>query len=644
MRVKMIAALVALALGPSLASAEVAKVTVANRVTVAGGQAFGTTGPYEKLTGTIEFALDPKEPHNARVTDLDRAGRANDGRVHFTSDMMVLRPTDPAKGNGVLLFEVINRGRLGLLDRFNSADGANDPMALADFGNGFLMREGYTLVFVGWQFDIRPPQIRVEAPAIDALVAPISVRVILDAKANEAALSDAPLYQPVNPADPASTLTVRDHYWDTPTPIDRATWRFLVGENRAQQGAPRVALDGGFDPGRWYEVTFRATGARVAGVGLAAIRDAASAFRYRTDLPVHGKTAYVFGASQDGRFLREFLYDGFNADERDRRVFDGVWAHIAGAARGNFNERFGMPVSQSVFSPTRFPFTTEEETLNGERGALLGLYKPDQRPKLFLSNTPVEYWGGGRAAALIHTSPDGKKDLTIPADVRIYFLAGTQHGESDFPPTRTRGQQMGNPVPQREVMRALLRGLHAWVAQGSAPPESRYPRLGDGTLTPVAAVKFPTIPGVANPRVIPGPGQTRNGKSEMLPYLVPQVDADGNDIAGIRVPDISVPVATNTGWNFRAESIGSSTSEVYNNMGSYIPFAATKTERDARKDTRLSIAERYRDRDDYISKLRSAAQELIKGRYLLPEDVENVVKRGQAQWELLAAKNATASR
>jgi len=235
MRVRMFAAVLVFVVVPALAFAEVAKVTVANRVTVASGQAFGTTGPYEKLTGTIEFTLDPKEPHNARVTDLDRAPRDAAGRVHFTSDMMVLRPTDPAKANGVLLFEVINRGRLGLLDRFNSADGADDPLAPADFGNGYLMREGYTLVFVGWQFDIRPPLLRVEAPAIDGLIEPIKVRFLPDAKTNEAALNDAPLYQPVNPADAASTLTVRDHYWDTPTPIERAKWHFVAG----QQGAPR---------------------------------------------------------------------------------------------------------------------------------------------------------------------------------------------------------------------------------------------------------------------------------------------------------------------------------------------------------------------------------------------------------------------
>lgn len=640
MLVRMMGALLSVILGSSVAFAEVAKVTVANRVTVAGGQAFGTSGPYEKLTGTIEFALDPTEPHNRRIVDLGRAARASDGRVHFTSDLMVLRPVDPTKGNGVLLFEVINRGRLGLLTRINGASGADSPMAPADFGNGFLMREGYTLVIVGWEFDIEPRTIRVDAPAIPDLVEAITVGFVPDARANEAVLDDAPMYEPTDPADAASTMTVRDHYWERPTPVARTKWRFVTG----QAGPARVTLDEGFEPGRLYQVTFKARGARVVGVGLAAIRDAAAAFRYRTDLPIHGTSAYVFGASQDGRFLRQFLYDGFNADERNRRVFDAVWPHIAGSARGSFNERYGMPVGGSVMlTPTRFPFTTDDQAFNGERGSLLQLYTADQRPKIFFTNTPVEYWGGGRAAALIHTSADGKRDLSIPDNVRIYLLAGTQHGEAAFPPRRTRGQQVDNPVPQREVMRALMRGLHLWASQGVAPPESRYPKLADGTLTPIAAVKFPTIPGVADPRSIAGPGQVRNGKVEMLPHLVPQVDADGNDASGIRVPDISVPVATNTGWNFRSAAVGGAT-EIYNLLGSYIPFASTKAEREAKKDQRLSIAERYRDRDDYLSKLRAAAQDLVRGRYLLPEDVENVVTRGQAQWALRSGANTTAAR
>ena len=620
--------------------AEVTRVTIASRSAVANGQPFGATGSYEKLTGTIEFALDPRNPQNARVVDLDRADRAGDGRVHFTADLVVLRPVDPGRGNGVLLFEVVNRGRIGLLTRFNSAPGAIDPVNPADFGNGYLMREGYTLVMVGWEFDIPPGTIRLEAPQLDGLLEPIHVSFVLDRKADEASLDDAPMYSPVDPADTASTLTVRDHYWNAPTSIARSRWKFVTGT----AGPPRLALDGGFEPGRMYEVTFKARGARVVGTGLAAIRDAASAFRYRTDLPIQGKAAYAFGVSQVGRFLRQFLYDGFNADERGRRVFDAVWSHIAGSARGMFNERFGMPVAGSVLlTPTSFPFATDEQSFAGERGSLLQQYSPEQRPKIFFTNTSVEYWGGGRAAALIHSSADGKRDLAVPDNVRIYLLAGTQHGEAAFPPTRARGQQMDNPVPQREVMRALLRGLHQWTSQGVAPPESRYPKLADGTLTPVAGVRFPPIPAVADPRVIPGPGQIRNGRVQMLPHLVPQVDADGNDTAGIRVPDIAVPVATNTGWNFRSPSVGGST-EIYNLLGSYVPFALTKAERDARNDPRPSIAERYRSREDYLAKLRAAAAALVTQRYLLAEDVENVLERGAAQWQFVTSRATTSSR
>jgi hypothetical protein len=620
--------------------AEVTRVTIASRSAVANEQPFGATGAYEKLTGTIEFALDPRNPQNTRIVDLDRSDRAGDGRVHFTADLVVLRPVDPARGNGVLLFEVVNRGRIGLLTRFNSAPGAIDPATPTDFGNGYLMREGYTLVMVGWEFDIPPGTIRLDAPRLDGLVEPIRVSFVLDREADEASLEDAPMYSPVDPADAASTLTVRDHYWNAPTQIARGRWRFVTGA----AGPARLALDGGFEPGRMYEVAFKARGARVVGTGLAAIRDAASAFRYRTDLPIQGKAAYAFGVSQVGRFLRQFLYDGFNADERGRRVFDAVWSHIAGSARGTFNERFGMPVAGSVLlTPTSFPFTTDEQSFAGERGSLLQHYSAEQRPKIFFTNTSVEYWGGGRAAALIHTSADGKRDLAVPDNVRIYLLAGTQHGEAAFPPSRARGQQMDNPVPQREVMRALLRGLHQWTSEGIAPPESRYPKLADGTLTSIDGVRFPAIPAVADPRIIPGPGQIRNGRVRMLPHLVPQVDPDGNETGGIRVPDIAVPVATNTGWNLRSASVGGST-EIYNLLGSYVPFALTKAEREARKDPRPSIAERHRSREDYLTKLRAAAEALVTQRYLLAEDVQNVVERGEAQWQFVTSRTTTSSR
>jgi hypothetical protein len=614
----------------TVAFAEVTKVSITTRGTVANGQAFGAAGPYQRLSGTIEFALDPKDLHNARIVDLDRAPRASDGRVHFTSDLYVLQPVDASKGNGVILVEVVNRGRKGLLGTFDGAAPSNAPATSTELGDGFLLREGYTLVFVGWEFDVAPPLMHLDAPPASGVSGRISVRFTLNEHAADATLNDAREYSPVNPDDPSSSLTVRRLFWDTPSPIARTKWHFV----RPQSGAPAIVLDGGFEPGLQYELTYNATGARVVGAGMAAIRDVASAFRYRTDLPVHGRTAYAFGVSQDGRFLREFLYDGFNVDEHGRRAFDAVWAHIAGAARGSFNERFGEPVSEAPFVPTKFPFSDEDETLDGQHDGLLAAYTPEQRPKIFYTNTPVEYWGGGRAAALIHTSPDGRRDLTPPDDVRIYLLSSTEHGPAPFPPPRRFGQELLNPVPQREVMRALLRALHQWTANGVVPPPSRYPRLSDGTLVPATQVRFPAIPGVADPRTIVGPALVRNGRVEKLPFLVPQVDADGNDIAGIRVPDVSVPVATNTGWNFRANTVGNP-QNIYYLLGSYIPFAATRAERERRHDPRPSIEERYRGRDDYLQKLRTAAEALVRERYMLEEDIDSVIKRGEAQWDFV---------
>jgi hypothetical protein len=477
------------------ASAEVANVTITSRAIVAEGHSFGATGAYEKLVGRIEYALDPTEPHNARIVDLAYAPRSADGRVHFSSDLYVLRPVGAAKGNGVLLFEVANRGNKGMLSRFNrNVVRSDDPATLAEFGDGLLMREGYTLVSIGWELGLSAPAISVNAPSVllppNSTVEPINVDVIVNARATETFLIDEPARPPViyPPADGASAtdrLTVRDLFWDEPVVIPRDRWRFVVAAN----GIPKLRLDGGFDPGRWYRVTYRPTRPVVAGVGLAAIRDAAAAFRYRSDLPLRGRKTYAFGISQTGRFLRQFLYDGFNADERDRRVFDAVWVHIAGAARGSFNERFATPSTGDMFESTRFPFTDADATdTNGSRDGLLSRYRKNQLPKIFYTNTPVEYWGGGRAAALTHTTADGTRALVLPDNVRMYVLAGTQHVVGPFPPPNSlpadssglaaravTGQELTNPTPQANVMRALLRALHQWASDGTPPPASRYP-------------------------------------------------------------------------------------------------------------------------------------------------------------------------
>ena len=563
----------------------------------------------------------------------------------------LLRPTDPTKGNGVLLFEIANRGRMGMLGRFNAGGGGNDPTTAADFGDGLLMREGYTLVWVGWEIDVPAPLLRIDAPVAvlpsSTRVEPISADIMVNARTDETFLIDDPagrppiIYPPRDMNSASDTLVVRDKFWDSGSVIPRDRWRFVSDAS----GLPRMRLDGGFEPGRYYKVTYQATGALVAGVGLAAVRDAASAFKHRTDLPVRGRAAYVFGQSQAGRFLRQFLYDGFNADARDRRVFDAIWVHVAGAARGSFNERFATPTPGAVFEPTRFPFADLEQTdADGSRGGLQLRYRPEQRPKVFYTNTPVEYWGGGRAAALTHTTVDGTQDLELPDSVRMYLLAGTQHIVPAFPPVRapvagsggsaadrSGGEQLNNPTPQANIMRGLLRALHLWEAEGTPPPSSRVPRLADGTLVSVTAVKFPAIPGVSDPRRITGPGRRIAGGVVSLPHLVPQVDSDGNDVAGVRDPEVAVPLATTTGWNFRAASVGNP-GDIYQLLGSYIPFATTRARRGSAQDPRLSIEERYRDRDDYLARVRSAAMLLIRERLMLEEDLEGVLARARAHW------------
>jgi hypothetical protein len=458
----------------------------------------------------------------------------------------------------------------------------------------------------------------------------------------------------VDSQNPADTLTVRDRFWDQGETIPRDRWRFVIGPN----APPKVRLDTDFEPGRYYRVTYRAAGPLVAGVGLAAIRDAAAAFRYRSDLPIRGQRAYAMGSSQAGRFLRQFLYDGFNVDERDRRVFDAIWIHIAGAARGSFNERFATPTLGDVFRPTKFPFSDLEEVdVDGTRRGLQSRYRPDQRPKVLYTNTPVEYWGGGRAAALIHTTIDGKRDLTLPGNIRIYLLAGTQHIVAAFPPARAQpisgitaaaaaarsgGQQLNNPTPQVNVLRALLRAWHEWASVDVPPPPSQYPRLSDGTLVAIERIKFPSLAGVPDPRRVVGPARVLSGKLVPLPHLVPQVDRDGNDVAGVRDPEVAAPLATTTGWNFRDAAVGNP-GDIYQLLGSYIPFATTKAARMSVKDPRLSVEERYRGLDDYLQRVRSAAMGLIRSRFLLQEDLDHVLARAKSHWDFANRERTAAS-
>ncbi len=403
---------------------------------------------------------------------------------------------------------------------------------------------------------------------------------------------------------------MRDRFWATPSRLPRDKWRFDTQNSRV-----RIALDDGFEPGRIYEVDYPATGARVAGVGMAAIRDAASAFRYRTDLPIRGRSTYIFGASQSGRFLRQFLHDGFNVDEEDRRAFDLVWPHIAGAGQGSFNERFADAWLQHVFGdPIPIHGSADRRDLMASATASWPRIAPIRLPKVIYTNTSVEYWGLGRSAALTHMTLDGDPrchGARERAHLPSRRNAARRGGISSNPGT---GEALGNPMPQGNVMRALLRAAHQWVDSGTRPPDSRHPMLRDQTLVAAESGRLPRDSWCERSAHDRRAGTHGPGHFTALPFLVPRVDADGNEVAGIRVPELAVPLATTTGWNFRAERVGNPTT-LYALLGSYVPFARTKAEREARHDPRLSVEERYRDRNDYLQRIQAAAAALVKDRF-----------------------------
>jgi hypothetical protein len=612
-------------LAAGTAGADVTRLEIVSRAPV------GNSG-YERIVGIAHFAIDPKAPRNAVIADIDRAPVNKAGLVEFSSDVFIMRPLDAARSNGIALVDVPNRGRRTVLSRFNR-DASNDPVTDADLGDAYLMSQGYTIVAIGWEFDIRRDApaaagedgergvgMGITIPAAENVAAVIRATFIPN-DADPQRVGDLAGYRPLDDLATDTTLTVRDGQFDRPEPISRD--RFTVSGNT-------VTLQGGFAKGRIYEISYRPKTWPVSGLGLAAYRDMTAWVKYSPDAIVRVPRTIAFGSSQSGRFLRTFLYYGFNADERGRQVLDGAMIHIAGAARLSLNERGAQPTALSMYTATQFPFATsaERDPLTGRTEGLLDNPRArDHQPKLFLTNTAVEYWGGGRSAALVHTSPDGKRDLTLPTNVRAYFLTGTQHGPARFPTKVGQGQQPDNPLEYWWTLRALLVSMTKWVQNDAPPPPSQVPHLADGTLVPVSAVKFPSIAGVQAPGIV----SAARYEGKEIPFLVPQVDADGNEMAGIRTAEQRVPVATYTGWNFRNPSIGG-TRQLVSLLGSAIPFARTAADRHASGDPRPSIAERYSSYEDYLRRARQATDALVKSGFLLPADVAGAMVRIDEQW------------
>jgi hypothetical protein len=642
------------------ASAAIKKIDVEKRTDVLNGRPFGEAGPYERIVAKAHFTVDPALPANQRVRDLALAPKNAEGLVEFSADVYVLRPRMPEKGNGVLLYEVSNRGGKGMLTMFNYATGSKDPQTEAEFGDTFLLEQGYTMVWVGWQFDIPEDKgnVGIDVPRVEGISGIVRSEFVPMVKGTRFSLADRNMKPyPVSDPDAAGTrMLVRDAPDGPRRTIPRGQWKFWDNTG--------VEMAAGFVPGKLYEVIYTAKTPAVVGLGLAATRDIVSFLKYTSDgaTPLGDqnlKRAIAFGTSQSGRFLRTFLYHGFNADEAGRKVFDGVWAHVAGAGRGSFNHRFAQPsrdghrMTNTFYPSDVFPFADlrmmDPETKEVD-GLLVASTDLNVTPKVFYTNGAYEYWG--RAAALIHTSLDGRKDDGLAADSRAYFLSGTQHGAGSFPPRKTDTAYLANPNDARPIMRALLTHLTAWVKEDKAPPPSRVPRIDKGELVAPALVHFPALPGVSMPRmphqawrVDYGPDFKTKGIVTIDPpktgrpfvTLVPQVNGDGNEVSGVRMPDISAPLGTYTGWNLRDASIGAP-AEIYSMVGGFHAFAATRAARLARKDSRPAIAERYASKDDYMGKISAAMDALAADGFLLTRDRGRLEKQADVRWTQLTAQ------
>ena len=620
------------------------------------GRSFGDVGPYEKLVGRVFGEVDPEAPENAVITDVELAPRNARGLVEYAADLLILRPVDPSKGNGRVFYELNNRGRMLSLGQLNDArSGGNDPTTAADAGNGFLMRRGYTFVSSGWDITAAPDgtRLRIAAPVAvnrdgSPIVGPALEEFVVD---NDSTLTGTLTYAAASRDTTRASLTVRKRYTDVPEPIEASGWEYIDARTiRLRPPGTR------FEQGRLYELAYPARDPQVAGLGFAAVRDVAAFLRHAatddegTPNPLAGSVEQLLtmGISQAARFLRDFVHLGFNADEDGRRVFDGVLNWIGGASGGFFNYRFAQPFRthrQHIarrFPEREFPFANHllTDPVTGRTdGRLERCRASGTCPRLMEANSANEYWVKG--ASLLHTDVAGE-DLPDPPEVRFYLFSSLPHAAGIGSSGLGICRQPRNPLVANAGLRALLVALDEWVTTGNEPPASRVPRRADGSLVPPLPremVGFPNIPGVDYTGLMStgdlfdyGPGfdegilTTLPPVSAGTPYpvFVPRTDADGNDIAGIRLPAVAAPRATFTGWALRAPAFGGP--DLCDAAGQQIDFAATRAERLANGDPRPSLEERYPDPGAYVQAVSDAAQDLARERLLLDEDVERSVE------------------
>jgi hypothetical protein len=652
----------------SPAAARVERIEILGREPFAAGAEFGSAGAYEKLRGRAFFALDPNAAANQPIADLKLAPRNGRGLVQFSADFLVLRPAVTARRNGALLYEVNNRGNIAMLRQLDEATSGNDPASSADAGNGFLFRQGFTLVWSAWATDIAATpgdnRLVLRAPTATNDGAPITGKVayelIVEAPRASARFTGAlgTAYPPANGGAPDAVLTERDRLDGEPRSIPRGAWSFAASKDG--EPATEITLEGGFKPGRIYQLTYTARDPNVIAVGMAGIRDLLSYLRNHplADAPALDRSL-IFGISQSGRLIQTMLLRGLHVDEDGRAVFDGAFIDVAGGGKGGFDYRFAMPtrhfsmLEDHIYPTDFFPFATatSRDPVTGAEGSVLDRARAlGAVPKLFYVNNSSEYWN--RAASLITTDPASEHDLPPAPEARIYHIAGAQHYVGVLR-ERALFANCVNTLNHYRVMRALLIALDRWVRDGTEPPPSTHPRIADGTLITVAAHRetFPRIPdfrlpesNLRPPRLDLGPRFDTERVADHVPpatgkpfeTLVPRPDSDGNDQGGIALPELLVPLGTRTGFNTRNDAAGfpGSTGRW---DGSFLPFPRTEMERRASGDPRPSLEARYANRSAYEQKVRSAAAAVVGHGFLLRDDVDALVNEAGGLYDRIMA-------
>lgn len=627
------------------------------------------------LRGRAFGELDPDEAQNRIIQDIQLAPRNARGRVEYVADFTLSYPTQHTANPGVLLFDAANRGT---------------PLADLGFGvqrpdgtiGGFFAQQGLIVLRSGWQADAPRASVRfygveLQRVGLDVPVAklpdggsirgPVRAEIIVNERTSTASLGGAfaqghKTYAPVSLDDPSAVLTSRRRERDKREVIARERWRFADCSTVPFPGVPsasQLCLKEGLDPDRIYELVYTAKEPLVLGIGFAATRDIVSFFRYAdadaagTANPVRGRVGYSvgLGVSQSGNFMKTLVHLGFNRDSAGRRVFDGVMPVVASRTNA-LNIRFGQPGrgagqhEDHLYRGHNAPssWTASDDAVAGRRSGLLDRCSAtDSCPRVVQVLTASEYWQ--LQGSPTHVDATGKVDLPLPPNVRLYFIASTQHSPA-LKPARGICTQLNNPAPTRESMRALFIALLQWVRDGKEPPPSVYPTLRARQLVRPAQLAWPSIPSVkyqalanAMPVLDFGPGFRAVDESGIISVeppiergeytiLVPQVDSDGNDLGGIRTTTTAVPLGTYTGWNYRSE--GFAAGELCSLNGGYIPFHRTRAERLAAGDSRPSLEERYRDHRGYVVAVRDAAARLVASRLLLPEDAQRLMQEAEA--------------